>query len=260
MKILYILGVLGLLASHSFAQKFDAKAGWNLFGATENITNMQVFDECAYLWIYEDDKFLTYGKGEGISSIDIEDGFWLYGTKDCPIDTELKVEPVATTEETVGASGSHAIFANSCSKCHGEFGGGTDLAKEIAGRTLTYLMTALNGYKDGSGGGEKKATMQEQVKDLSQEQLDSVALYISTLDSGTGLTGKALYSSSCSSCHGDSGQGGVGPSLSGKGFESIQEALHAYKDKTRSNTTMQAIVGGIKLEELNRIAKYISTL
>ena len=273
MKILSILGLFSLFFIQSFAQKFDAKAGWNLFGATETISNMQVFDECAYLWVYNGNEFLTYGKGEGIASIQKEDGFWLYGMKDCLIDTETV--PVASitpmpdvsdtnvsdaNTDTGNALDAQTIFASSCFRCHGEFGGGTNLAKEIAGRTLTYLTTALIGYKDGTYGNAQKETMQEQVKDLNKDQLNALALYVSTLDSNTGLSGAMLFSTSCSSCHGGEGQGGVGPKLMGKTFESIQNALHSFKDKTRSNSTMQAITEGIKFEELNRIVKHISTL
>ena len=271
MKTLSVLGLFSLLFIQSFAQKIDAKAGWNLFGATETINNMQVFDECAYLWVYNGNEFLTYGKGEGIASIQKEDGFWLYGTKDCLIDTEIaEVTPVAPTTPDIVDTDTNAstdnsleaqtIFASSCFRCHGEFGGGTNLAKEIAGRTLTYLTTALIGYKDGTYGNAQKETMQEQVKDLTKDQLNDLALYVSMLDSNTGLSGKMLYSTSCSSCHGGEGQGGIGPRLMGKTFESIQKALHSFKAKTRANSTMQAITEGIKFEELNRIAKYISTL
>jgi len=44
-------------------------SGWHLLGATENITNMEMFDDVKYLWIYSDGKWSVYSADENILQI-----------------------------------------------------------------------------------------------------------------------------------------------------------------------------------------------
>lgn len=68
------------------------------------------------------------------------------------------------------------IYKRSCAGCHGQSGekktGGTEAIK---GKNIQPM---LAGYKDGSFGGKQKATMQNIVKKISDEDLKAVADYV----------------------------------------------------------------------------------
>lgn len=74
------------------------------------------------------------------------------------------------------------IFKRFCAGCHGQSGensaGGSD---PIKGRSSADIQKMLLGYKDGSFGGKHKATMQNVVKKLSDDDVRAVADYIETL-------------------------------------------------------------------------------
>ena len=72
------------------------------------------------------------------------------------------------------------------SKCIGCHGKSAELAalrksKIIKGWSTDKVVTALNGYKDGTYGSTMKGVMKSQVKSLSQDDINAVAKYISGL-------------------------------------------------------------------------------
>jgi len=98
-----------------------------------------------------------------------------------------KAEPaiVATktaAKETVPVNG-HALFAHQCASCHGQEAEKSALntSKIIAGWDEKKVLAALKGYKENSYGGNLKAIMKGQVNHLSEEELQAVAAYVSTL-------------------------------------------------------------------------------
>ena len=64
------------------------------------------------------------------------------------------------------------LFKTHCQGCHGADGGR---------QTAADLLKKLEGYKDGSFGAQRKLVMENIVKQLSDEQLKSLADYASTL-------------------------------------------------------------------------------
>lgn len=64
-----------------------------------------------------------------------------------------------------------------CAGCHGANGEKTNFAK-IQGLSKDDIVSKLNGYKNGQGGA-KKAMMIPQVKSLSTDQIDALAVLIS---------------------------------------------------------------------------------
>jgi len=72
------------------------------------------------------------------------------------------------------------IFGAKCAECHGGDGKDTSISgKAIAGDGAA--LTKLMGYKNGSFGGEQKATMQGSIADLSDDDLKAVAAHVGTL-------------------------------------------------------------------------------
>jgi len=68
-----------------------------------------------------------------------------------------------------------------CAGCHGALGEKKALGKSKVINTMTKedLITALNGYKDGSYGGPMKGLMKGQVAKLSTEDITAIAELIS---------------------------------------------------------------------------------
>jgi len=80
----------------------------------------------------------------------------------------------------LGADAGMKIYGKTCVECHGDGGKEVSIAgKEIAGSK--DVLTKLIGYKNGTFGGEQKATMQASVSALSDDELKAVAAYVETL-------------------------------------------------------------------------------
>jgi len=96
------------------------------------------------------------------------------------VKTEVVAKEVAVIEkaEVDGAK----IFVK-CAGCHGKNGEKKALGKSqvIEGWDETKVANAIHGYKDGSYGGAMKALMKGQVSNLSDDEVNAVAKYISKL-------------------------------------------------------------------------------
>ncbi len=80
----------------------------------------------------------------------------------------------------LSASQGMKIYGAKCAECHG--GDGKDVS--VAGKPLAGAkgtLAKLSGYKNGTFGGEQKATMQASLADLSDTDLKAVADYVDTL-------------------------------------------------------------------------------
>ncbi len=107
---------------------------------------------------------------------------------------EKTVEEVTTTKEAIThkaeevqavttAAIDGATLFQKCTSCHGQKAEKVALGKSqiIAGWDVSKLSGAMHGYKDGSYGGAMKALMQGQVKSLSDEKIEALSEYISSL-------------------------------------------------------------------------------
>ena len=79
------------------------------------------------------------------------------------------------------AAADGAALYNKCVSCHGAAGEKHALNKSkiINEMSKAEIVTALKGYKDGSYGGPMKALMKGQVAAYSDEQIETVAGFIS---------------------------------------------------------------------------------
>lgn len=73
-----------------------------------------------------------------------------------------------------------AATYSKCAGCHGTIGEKKALGKSkvINEMSKEDLVSALNGYKDGSYGGAMKGLMKGQVAKLSNEDIEAIALHI----------------------------------------------------------------------------------
>ncbi|WP_428023071.1 c-type cytochrome [Arcobacter sp.] len=76
-----------------------------------------------------------------------------------------------------------AVLYKACASCHGQNAEKAALGKSqiIQGWEKEKVISALNGYKDGSYGGAMKGVMKGQVSKLDDKKIDALATYISTL-------------------------------------------------------------------------------
>lgn len=91
--------------------------------------------------------------------------------------------PVSTKSVETAAVDGKVLYDQKCSSCHGSKAEKAALNKSqiIADFNEQQLKEALHGYQTGSYGKEMKGLMQGQVKSFSQEQIDALVKYISTL-------------------------------------------------------------------------------
>ncbi len=68
-----------------------------------------------------------------------------------------------------------------------------------------------------------------------------------------------LYKKSCASCHGNIGEGIIGPKLLGKNKEEILNALHDFKSGKRKNYVMYGLLGNMSDQQLDDLATEIAT-
>lgn len=97
-----------LCASTLYGQSITINDGWQLKGATENITNMTTAfnNKCIdYVWAYDSNGWKVHaGNGNTISSIaslttiSQADGFWIKGNGSCTVDTNTAA--IETPETT----------------------------------------------------------------------------------------------------------------------------------------------------------------
>jgi len=96
------------------------------------------------------------------------------------VKTEVVPKEVATIDKAE-VDGSK-LFVK-CAGCHGKNAEKKALGKSqiIKGWDEAKIVTALHGYKDGTYGGSMKTVMKSQVSNLSDDEINAVAKYISKL-------------------------------------------------------------------------------
>jgi len=68
-----------------------------------------------------------------------------------------------------------------------------------------------------------------------------------------------LYKKSCASCHGNIGEGIIGPKIIGLSKEKLLKDLQDFKSGKRKNYVMYGLLNGLKESQLKELADEIST-
>jgi len=73
---------------------------------------------------------------------------------------------------------------------------------------------------------------------------------------------KTTATTICAGCHGPKGisASGMFPNLAGQKKEYLAKQLKAFRDKTRTDPTMNSMAAGLKDEEIADLAAYFSSL
>jgi len=108
-----------------------------------------------------------------------------------------------------------------------------------------------------------KVQTQVQTVQSSSKQDDEMAKKLKALKERAGniaaFETSPLYKKNCSSCHGNIGQGIIGPKLLGQDKEKILQSLKDFKSGKRKNYVMYGLLGSLSEEQLEKLADEIST-
>ena len=170
----------------------------------------------------------------------------------------------------------------SCAACHGDDGISLNpVWPKLAGQNPKYLASQLHEFKKGPDGNRNNAVMYGIAVNLSDQDIEDLSEYYSTLKSTVGLTkdeylelGRNIYRGgnmeikmqACISCHGPNGQGNYAaaiPMLSGQHSQYTYQQLKNFQTSIRSNDynkMMRNIVHRMTDEEMKAVASYIEGL
>lgn len=187
---------------------------------------------------------------------------------------------ILSTVCIVSASQSAADIFNRCGVCHGEQGQkhSLNLTQPIAGMEEDSIAEILTQYRAKTRNKYGLGTMmQNQAKDLSNNDIDALAKHISKLpkpvekvvvkaiDSNISI-GEKIFQK-CAICHGKEGDKHslkVSKLIAGMNKDSIISILAEYQAGTRNTYGYGSMMRGqatkLSKEELNEVAKYISSL
>ena len=114
-------------------------------------------------------------------------------------------------------------------------------------------------------GQRKHAVMKALLAGVSEAELNNIALYYAgqtparahTPSTGDPAAGKAA-SASCAGCHGEQGvsTNPAWPSLAGQDAQYFADTLRYYKNGSRTDPTMQALVASLDEKTINDLASY----
>jgi cytochrome c553 len=169
-----------------------------------------------------------------------------------------------------------------CVACHGQNGVSVNpLWPKLAGQHASYLKSQLYEFQKGINGNRNNAIMYGISVVLSEEDIDDISAYYSSLETSIGTTadeylvkGQNIYRGgnmeykiqACISCHGPNGQGNKPaaiPALSGQHAQYIYQQLKNFQLKNRTNDMnkmMRNIVHRMSEEEMKAVAQYIQGL
>jgi cytochrome c553 len=170
----------------------------------------------------------------------------------------------------------------SCAACHGNDGISLNpVWPKLAGQNPKYLASQLHEFKKGPNGNRNNAVMYGIAVNLSDQDIEDLSEYYSSLKSTVGLTkdeylelGRNIYRGgnmeikmqACISCHGPNGQGNYAaaiPMLSGQHAQYTYQQLKNFQTSVRSNDynkMMRNIVHRMTDEEMKAVASYIEGL
>jgi len=172
--------------------------------------------------------------------------------------------------------------SESCVACHGANGISVNpIWPNLAGQHPKYIKSQMLEFKKGANGNRNNSIMYGITSALSDDDIESLALYYSSLEKSVGTTkdeyfqtGQDIYRGgvmeykiqACIACHGPNGQGNYAagiPSLSCQHAQYIEKQLKDFRSGTRSNDPnkmMRNIVHRMTDDEIKSVAEYIQGL
>jgi cytochrome c553 len=152
-----------------------------------------------------------------------------------------------------------------CAACHGAKGISKNLpGPNLAGQRAPYIVAALKEYQSGA---RDNPMMTPMAKDLSESDMDNLAVYFSSQHCaapGHGAAATAAgrtLAAKCANCHGDNGvsRQPLWPNLAGQSTDYLTAAIAAYKTGGRKNVTMADMSKALSDAEATQLAGYFAS-
>ncbi len=155
-------------------------------------------------------------------------------------------------------------LASACSGCHGEKGNSqTPITPSLAGQDASYLIMAINSYKE--SGSRNHKDMKNIIQELDKKSIRNLAQHYvqQTLKGDTPRTPEAPedLAKKCGHCHGENGSkpDPEKPRIAGQRQSYLAKALTAYKNGDRINSIMQAMSAELWDVEIEAIATHYAS-
>jgi cytochrome c553 len=159
-------------------------------------------------------------------------------------------------------------LAYTCLGCHGIEGYRNAYPSfrvpKLGGQKATYLEVALKGYRAGT---REHPTMQGQAMSLSDQEIQDVAAYLSSINDDSVAAGGTQGASfdkaaACAACHGQNGisVNAMWPTLAGQHEDYLVHAIRQYKAGARKDPVMSAQAAMIAEEDIPLLAAYFASL
>lgn len=152
-----------------------------------------------------------------------------------------------------------------CQGCHGSEGfSAGPMFPNLAGQSRIYLEAQLKKFKAGE---RESPTMKSVAEELSEEEIQNLAAYFSSLPAKSSGGDAALVAvgkekaGMCMGCHGDKLQGnGQFPRLAGQRPQYLIKQLKDFKSGTRKAGQMNAVAKSLSEEDIKALAAYLGSL
>ncbi|MDA3914191.1 cytochrome c [Oleiagrimonas sp.] len=170
----------------------------------------------------------------------------------------------ADTGQGNAARGKTLIYT--CAGCHGipgyENAYPNYRVPKIAGQNKQYILDALHGYRSGT---RKHPTMDAQASSLSEQDMQDIATYLSSLATKPAKLGPKVglkKATTCFACHGKDGQAVAAnyPRLAGQYQNYMEQALHEYQSGQRNNAIMKGFASQLSDQDIKEITAYFHSL
>lgn len=161
------------------------------------------------------------------------------------------------------------IKANTCMGCHGIPNYNnvypTYRVPKLGGQSPQLIVHALKAYKSGE---RPHKTMQAQAANLTEQDMEDIAVYLSKapehagVPSGTGANSENEKAKACAACHGANGAKPVlpdAPVLAGQYRNYLVHSLTEYKQGKRKNAVMAGQAAALSAEDIKDLAAYFSS-
>lgn len=190
-----------------------------------------------------------------------------------------KTEEAKSTETTAvaeGVSGEELYKTKTCFTCHGADAKTALLPNypNIAGQSAEYALQQMIDIKEGIRANAQTAAMKGIMHLVSDEEMQTLATYLSTLPRRSGKLstaedseGAKLYKTkTCFTCHGADGKTPLLPNypkIEGQNAEYALQQMKDIKEGTRDHSQTAAMKGIMHLvsdEEMETLATFLATL
>jgi cytochrome c553 len=159
-------------------------------------------------------------------------------------------------------------LAYTCLGCHGIEGYRNAYPSyrvpKLGGQKAAYLGTAIRGYRDGM---RTHPTMKAQASSLSDEDIDDLAAYFSSIGGDTVAAGGTQTdgieaAATCVACHGKNGisMAPTWPTLAGQHQDYLERALNQYRDGTRTDPVMSQMAATLSDTDVKLLVAYFAGL